>query len=91
MTPVTKEKAIEDLTIAIPYLRHSVAEAAKKGKAKLAITAEFPDGGGQIQCSFDIDFVEAVAVALGLPEQTEEDTLKAKAEEFVQKHGLMKP
>ena len=88
-TEKTVEQARDSLTRALPYFRHAVEEARKKGIVKLGILSENPDGSGKLEMKFDCDeFFEDLALVLGAPPQTEEDSINAKAMAFMQQHGL---
>lgn len=83
-----RDAAIKDLRVALPYLRYAVQEANKNGSAKLGVLCEQADGGGKVECKFDASILDAVALVIDLPAQTEKDDLKAKARAFLDQHGL---
>lgn len=88
-TEKTVEQARDSLTRALPYFRHAVEEARKKGIVKLGILSENRDGSGKLEMKFECDeFFEDLALVLGAPAQSEEDTINAKALSFMQQHGL---
>lgn len=78
----TVDEAKADLLTVIPYIRHAIALANSKGTARLGILCQFPDGSGKIEARFDAYFMENVALVIGAPDQTEEDTLNAEAQEI---------
>jgi hypothetical protein len=85
----TKQEAIDKMLIVIPYFRDAVAKAKETGVPKLAVTANKPDGSGEIIMSFDCEeFFADLALIVDAPVQTEEDTMKSKALQFLHKHGL---
>jgi hypothetical protein len=75
----TAEEARANLLNVLPHIRHAIDVAKAKGTAKLGILCEFPDGGGKVEARFEIEFLEDLAVAIGAPEQTEEDNQTAAA------------
>lgn len=84
-----REEAVERMKQALPYFRHAISEAAKSGDVKLGVLSYAPDGSGQIISSFECaEFFEDIALIIGAAPQTEEDTLQAKAVQFLQKFGI---
>lgn len=83
------EEARDSLLVAIPYFRHAIEEAKKKGVVKMGILMENPDGSGKIEMKFECDeFFQDIAILIGAPPQTSQDTANAKALAFKQQHGL---
>ena len=86
-----KTQARERLLQALPYFRYAAESAAKEGRVELGILAVKEDGGGRVCCQFAAeDFFKDLALVLGAPDQTEEDTLEAKATELMDRLGLRK-
>lgn len=79
----------ERMRLALPHLRHAIGLAQKKagpdGVARLAVIAVKADKTGDIIAQFEAaEFFADVAKALGLPtENTAEEDLDARAEEFI--------
>lgn len=85
----TYDEAKAKLLAALPYLRHGVAEANKEGAAQIGIISTHPNGAGRVILEFMVDeFISDLAVFLNAPEQTEEDTSRVKAVQFLNEHGL---
>ena len=85
----TVEQARDDLARALPYFRYAVDVASKNGAVKLGILRENPDGSGKVEMKFECgQFFQDLELVLGAPPQSERDTAKAKALEFLQQHGL---
>ena len=82
--------AKERLQAGVPYLRHAIQNAKKEtGVVKLAIVSKNPDGSGKIFCEFDFeDFLKDVCTVAEIGEQTEKQSLAARAREFLDTHGL---
>jgi hypothetical protein len=83
----TIEEAKADLLEVLPYIRYAVAEATKKGTARVGVLCNFADGGGKIEAQFDANFLEDVAILIGAPDQTPEDNLKAAARHVLDRGG----
>lgn len=88
-----REAARQRLLTALPYFRNAVADALKEGPAKLAVITQIPNGEGgttpKAVMAFDgAEFFEDLAVVLGAAPHTEEDDFKARALQFLQKHGI---
>lgn len=85
----TKEQAIADFLVLIPYLRYAIKNASANGTIKLGILSVKEDGAGKVECQFDAgDFVEDLARVIGAPDYTKDDELSARAEEMLQTFGL---
>ena len=82
--------AKERLQVGVPYLRHAIQNAKKEtGVVKLAIVSKNPDCSGKIFCEFDFeDFLKDVCTVAEIGEQTEKQSLAARAREFLDTHGL---
>ena len=74
----------------IPYLRHAIQKAKKEtGVVRLAIVSKNPDGSGKIFCEFELeDFIADICKVAEIGEQTEKQSLAARAREFLDTHGL---
>lgn len=86
-----KETAAKDLRVALPYLRFAIKKASENGTAKLGILCEKEDGSGKVECKFDTSILDAVALVIDLPPQTDEDDNAARARAFLDQHGLSSP
>jgi hypothetical protein len=84
------EAAKQRLQKGVPYLRHAIENAKKEtGVVKLAIVSKNPDGSGKIFCEFEFeDFIKDICIVAGIGEQTEKQSLAARAREFLDTHGL---
>jgi hypothetical protein len=87
--PDAKDKAKENLRLAMPYFRKAVADASKNGVVKLCIISTKPDSSEKIEMQFDCsEFFKDLATVINAPEQTNTDDMKASALSFLQRHGL---
>lgn len=88
-TEEQKAEAIKNMSIALPYIRKAVKDAAAEGAVKLGVLATQPDGSGCIVVTFDCeDFFKDLELILGIGPQTEEQDQAADARAFLQKHGI---
>lgn len=95
MSKNTKEEAIERLLTALPHFRHAAESAMLENSGavlKLAIITVLPDKSGKVACQFDLgEFLKDLSLAIGenlTPEELAEKDLEARAERFLQVHGL---
>ena len=77
-----RDEAKANILTILPYIRYAVSEAKKNGTPKLGILCEFPDGRGKIEASFDVEFLNDLAILVDAPAQTEEDNLTAAARQI---------
>ena len=87
-----KEKAIERMKKALPYMRCMVEEAKEefpKASVELMIAAKNADGSGKMLGGFKCEeFFADLALIIDQPEVTEDDRLNAAAMAFRSKFGL---
>src|SRR5271154_1840659 len=84
-----KETAKAKMLVAIPYMRHAIAKAAKDGRAYVGILSVNPEGGGRVVAQFDApEFFDELALLLDAPPQTYEDDLDAEAVALLDEFGL---
>jgi len=73
-------KARKKMLKAIPFMRHAVKDAAKKGAVYFGILAVNSDETGQVVARFEAsEFFDDLAALIDAPDQTEEDDLAALA------------
>lgn len=88
------DNAKERLLQFIPYLRHSVKrieteQKGNDGKVMLGVLWVNPDGSGKIENQFDHqEFFKDLELLVSAPPQTEQDDMKAMANDFVTRLGL---
>jgi len=87
-----RDRAIDKMLIALPYMRHAVKDAAGTGKVHIGILSVKEDGSGRVVAKFEApEFFEDLALILDAPKQTEEDDLRASAVALLDNFGLRKP
>lgn len=84
----TKEQAIRDLRAVISHLRLAIRTAKEKcgqdGLVAVSIVAMRLDGTGEVTCAMRApEFAEDIALALGLPADTEDEEAEARAIQFL--------
>lgn len=84
----TIDQAKADLLTVLRHLRFAVEEAQKNGAVKLGILSVRSDGGGKIECRFDSDFLDDLALVIDAQPMTEQDRMDARAAKFKSLHGL---
>ena len=87
MNDEQKQEITNNLKIALPYLVRAIDAAAEKGKVKLYIGAEKPDGSGKHEAIFDVELIEDVAKLLGV-EREDLPKKNYNAKRFLDRLGL---
>lgn len=83
----TKEQIIADLTVAIPYFREAIKDAAEEagetGRVQMAVIIEREDGSGQVGMRFDpVELFDDLACLIDLPAPSEDDEINYRAEKL---------
>ena len=88
-----KQDVINDLLIAVPYIRRAINVVKEEGKTvKLGILAVNEDGSGRIEIQFDCDeFFADIAALIDLPDENEDNVAEYAAMKFMSQHGLNPP